>query len=71
MDLLYPGLMLRVAPSASPGGQLEFVLDTHREAINVQSLKEASTGKNRYVVVLKVVDTFQEVATDLSLIIAY
>lgn len=45
MGYLYPGLMLRVGPSVSPGGQLEFVLDAHREALNVQSLKEASTGK--------------------------
>lgn len=45
MGFLYPGLMLRVGPSISPGGQLEFILDAHREAINVQSLKEASTGE--------------------------
>lgn len=46
MGLIYPGLALRVAPSTSPGGQLEFVLDPHREAANQHSLKEASTGKN-------------------------
>lgn len=52
MGYLYPGLMLRVAPSVSPGGQLEFVLDAHREALNVQSLKEASTGKFELVLLL-------------------
>lgn len=45
MGFVYPGLMMRVAPSASPGGVLEFVLDPHREALNQHSLKEAGTGK--------------------------
>ncbi|KAF5286529.1 hypothetical protein FQR65_LT12533 [Abscondita terminalis] len=45
MSVLYPGLAMRVAPSGSPGGVLEFVLDPHREALSQQSLKEASTGR--------------------------
>lgn len=52
MGFLYPGLMLRVGPSVSPGGQLEFVLDAHREALNVQSLKEASTGKKKSLLIV-------------------
>lgn len=45
MGFVYPGLLMRVAPSASPGGTLEFVLDPHREALNQHALKEASTGE--------------------------
>lgn len=44
MGFLYPGLCMRLSPSATPGSQLEFILDPHREAANVHSLKEASTG---------------------------
>ncbi|KAK4875563.1 hypothetical protein RN001_011985 [Aquatica leii] len=45
MSVLYPGLAMRVAPSGSPGGVLEFVLDTHREALSEHSLKESGTGR--------------------------
>ncbi|CAG9860650.1 unnamed protein product [Phyllotreta striolata] len=45
MGFIYPGLAMHVAPSGQPGGTLEFVLDPHREAINVHSLKEAGTGR--------------------------
>lgn len=45
MEFLYPGLSMRVAPSVSPGGVLEFAVDPHREALIQQSLKESSTGK--------------------------
>lgn len=45
MSFIYPGLAMRVAPSTSPGGQLEFVLDPHREANFAHSLKEAGTGE--------------------------
>ncbi|KAK5644798.1 hypothetical protein RI129_006098 [Pyrocoelia pectoralis] len=45
MSVLYPGLTMRVAPSSSPGGILEFVLDPHREALGQHSLKEVGTGR--------------------------
>ncbi|KAG5876221.1 hypothetical protein JTB14_011664, partial [Gonioctena quinquepunctata] len=45
MGFLYPGLAMRVSPSSSQGGALEFVLDPHREAQNIHSLKEAGTGR--------------------------
>lgn len=45
MSFLYPGLSMRIAPSLTPGGVLEFTLDPHREAINTHTLKESSTGK--------------------------
>ncbi|KAJ8965809.1 hypothetical protein NQ314_003895, partial [Rhamnusium bicolor] len=44
MGFLYPGLAMHVSPSTNPGGTLEFILDPHREAINVHSLKESSTA---------------------------
>ncbi|CAH0555723.1 unnamed protein product [Brassicogethes aeneus] len=44
MDFLYPGLGMQLAPSSTPGGVLEFVLDPQREAANAYSLKEAGTG---------------------------
>ncbi|XP_050510366.1 uncharacterized protein LOC114324600 isoform X1 [Diabrotica virgifera virgifera] len=45
MGFIYPGLIMHVAPSLHPGGTLEFAVDPHREAINVQTLKEAGTGR--------------------------
>lgn len=45
MGYVYPGLMMRVAPSVSPGGTLEFVMDPHREALSQHTLKEAGTGE--------------------------
>ncbi|RZB40380.1 hypothetical protein BDFB_003543 [Asbolus verrucosus] len=44
MSFLYPGLAMRVAPSTSPGGQLEFILDPQREILNKHSLKEIGTA---------------------------
>lgn len=44
MSYVYPGLSMRVAPSFSTGGVLDFALDEHRESINQQSLKEVGTG---------------------------
>lgn len=61
MGFLYPGLSLRVAPSTTPGGQLEFNLDPHREALNTHSLKEIGTGMvclfaaQKTVIILQVV----------------
>ncbi|XP_030768094.1 uncharacterized protein LOC115891693 [Sitophilus oryzae] len=45
MSFIYPGLTMRVAPSFSPTGMLEFVLDSNREALNVHRIKEAGTGR--------------------------
>ncbi|XP_044271479.1 uncharacterized protein LOC123015670 [Tribolium madens] len=45
MGFLYPGLFMRVAPSTSPGGQLEFMLDPQREILNKHSIKEFGTGR--------------------------
>nr|CAI5869981.1 unnamed protein product [Callosobruchus analis] len=45
MGSIYPGLMMRVAPSGAPGGLLEFVIDPHREAASAHSLKEAGTAR--------------------------
>ncbi|KAF5290245.1 hypothetical protein FQA39_LY14799 [Lamprigera yunnana] len=45
MSNLYPGLAMRIAPSHSPGGVLEFMLDTHREALSHHPLQETSTGR--------------------------
>lgn len=36
---------MRVAPSASPGGVLEFVLDPHIETVNTIGVKEMGTGE--------------------------
>lgn len=53
MGFIYPGLAMRVAPSGSPGGVLEFVLDPHREAISHHTLKEATTGERIAVLLWK------------------
>ncbi|XP_031349245.1 uncharacterized protein LOC116175309 [Photinus pyralis] len=45
MSVVYPGLSMRVAPSASPAGVLEFVIDPHREALAHHTLKEVGTGR--------------------------
>lgn len=45
MGFLYPGLSLRMAPSVGTAGHLEFAIDPQQEAVNVQNLKEAGTGK--------------------------
>ncbi|XP_074031313.1 osiris 10a isoform X2 [Leptinotarsa decemlineata] len=45
MGFLYPGLAIRISPSVHQGGTLEFTLDSHRESLNVHSLKEAGTGR--------------------------
>lgn len=47
MGFIYPGLTMRVAPSVSPAGVLEFVMDPLREAHSKHTLKEASTGRYR------------------------
>ncbi|KAF7266657.1 hypothetical protein GWI33_020035, partial [Rhynchophorus ferrugineus] len=45
MSFIYPGLTMRVAPSVSPGGTLEFVLDPNRESINTHRIKDTGTGR--------------------------
>ncbi|XP_050304678.1 uncharacterized protein LOC126742150 [Anthonomus grandis grandis] len=45
MSFLYPGLAMRVAPSVSPGGVLEFIIDPHYEAAKVNHVKELGTGR--------------------------
>ncbi|XP_060529376.1 uncharacterized protein LOC132703877 [Cylas formicarius] len=44
MSFIYPGLMMQVAPSLSPTGVIEFVLDPNSEALNRHRVKEFGTG---------------------------
>lgn len=49
MSFLYPGLAMRVAPSISHGGILEFVMDPNQEALNIHRVKEIGTGKDFFI----------------------
>lgn len=46
MDFIYPGLSMRISPSLSPYGLLEFVMDPNQDALNAHVVKEIGTGKD-------------------------